>query len=201
MKPFLLAVAIICSVKGIGQEDFLIRLNDTIISIELDKSYDIDIKGTKLTFTVSSKDTLTYSNAFYSFLYPKTFRVSSTRVDTGIEQISILTAEGSGILIQKYESVNPTSLKEMMLTELTKESISYGFVSKRSIYKRKLKSGQEIEVTKADLRYKEDVNIYEVASVGKKDAGIIIITMKMDDDRNTQGQKVIDLMWKSLTVN
>jgi len=200
MKPFFAAVAMICSLKTIGQEDFLIRLNDTLISIALDKSYHIELNGIKLNFSVSSKDELTYSNTLYSFSYPKTFKVSSAQLDPGINQISILTAEGTGFLIQQYESINPTSLKELMLTEMTKESINYGYESTRSIYKRKLKSGEEIEVMKADLRYKEEVNIYEVAAVGKKDAGIIIITLRMDEDSKTEGQKVIDLMWKSLTV-
>ncbi|MES2646976.1 MAG: hypothetical protein V4717_08890 [Bacteroidota bacterium] len=201
MKKTLVVFAIFCSFKGVAQEDFVIRFNDTLINVALDKSYNIDVKGTKLNFVISSKDTLTYTNTFFSFLYPKAFRVSSTKLDEGIEQISIMTAEGSGMIIQKYESMNPTSLNEMMLTEMTKESINYGFESKRSKYKRTLKSGQEMEVTKAVLRYKDDVNIYEVSSIGKKDAGLIIITIRMDEDNNTEGQKIIDLMWKSIKVN
>ncbi len=201
MRQILEIVSIFCCLKGFSQEDFVIRINDTLINVELDKSYNVNVKGTKLNFMLSSKDTLTYTSSFYSFLYPKAFRVSNSKLGADIEQISILTAEGSGMIIQKYESLNPTALNEMMLTEMTKESINYGFVLKRSNYKRKLKSGQEIEVTKAELRYKDDVNIYEVGSVGKKDAGLIIITMRMDEDNGTDGQKVIDLMWQSLKVN
>ena len=201
MRKTLLAFAILTSLNVQSQDDYVIRLNDTVINVTLDKAYIIDIKGTKLKFEVSSKDTLTYTNSFYSFFYPKNFKVSNSKIDDGIDQVSILTSEASGILIQKYESLNPTSLNEMMLTEITKESISYGFESRRSTYKRKLKSGQEIEVTKAVLRYKEDVNIYEIASIGKKDAGLIIVTMRMDEDKNTEGQKVIDMMWQSLKVD
>lgn len=200
MRKLLVVLSIFCSLKGVSQEDFVIRLNDTLINVALDKSYTINVKGTHLQFTVSSKDTLTYTNTFYSFQYPKAFKVSRSKIDVGIDQVSILTAEGSGMIIQKYESLNPTSLNEMMLKEITKESITYGFESKRSVYKRKLKSGQEIEVTRAILRYKENVNIYEVASIGKKDAGLVIVTMRMDEDSNTEGQKIIDLMWHSLTV-
>lgn len=201
MRKTLAALAIFCSLQAFSQEDFVIRINDTLINVALDKSYNIEVKGTKLNFIISSKDTLTYTNSFFSFLYPKAYRVSSSKVDAGIEQVSIMTAEGAGIIIQKYESINPTSLNEMMLTEMTKESLSYGFESKRSNYKRTLKSGQEIEVTKAVLRYKDNVNTYEVASIGKKDAGLIIITVRMDEGTNTEGQKIIDLMWKSLKVN
>jgi hypothetical protein len=200
MRKFLVALAIFCSLEAVCQEDFVIRLNDTTINVALDQPYTIHVKGTKLKFTISSKDTLTYNNSFYSFQYPKAFKVSSTKIEEGISQVSILTAEGSGMIIQKYESINPTSLNEMMITELTKESISYGFEPKRSTYKRKLKSGQEINVTKSVLRYKEDVNIYEVVSIGKKDAGLMIITMRMDENSNTEGQKLIDLMWQSLRL-
>lgn len=201
MRKILLIVAFFWSLKGVSQEDFVIRMNDTLINVALDKSYNINIKGTNINFTLSSKDTLNYSNDFYSFLYPKAFRVSNSKIADGIEQITIVTAEGSGMIIQKYESINPTSLNEMMLTEMTKQSISYGFISKRSNYKRSLKSGQEIEANRAELRYKDDVSIYEVASIGKKDAGLIIVTMRMDDDNSNEGQKVIDLMWQSLKVN
>ena len=67
--------------------------------------------------------------------------------------------------------------------------------------KKILKPGHEIAVTRSVLRYKDEVNSYEIASIGKKDAGIIIVTIRMDEDANTQGQKIIDLMWKSIKVN
>ena len=200
MRKILVIVAILSSLKAVSQEDFVIRINDTLINVALDKSYNINLKGTKFNFKVSSKDTLTYKNTFYSVLYPKGFRVSHSKLDADIEQISILTVESSGLIIQKYESVNPTSLNEIIMTEMTKESISYGFVSKRSSYKRRLKSGQEIEVTRAELRFKDDVDVYEVASIGKNNKGIIIITMRMDES-NPEAQNLIDLMWQSLKIN
>ena len=200
MKKTLFSIALMYTVPALAQEDFLLQINDTVLSVQLDKPYQLNVKGNLVRFKVSSRDTLTYDSKLYNFLYPKAFRVSHTNVDAGIEQISLLSAEGSGILIQQYESLNPTSLNELMLTEMTKESISYGFVSTRTTYKRKLKSGQEIQVTRAELRYKDDVNIYEITSIGKKDAGMIVVTMKMDDDKNTEGQKVIDLMWHSLML-
>ena len=200
MRRIFTALSIFCFFNGEAQEDYVIRFEDTLINVALDKSYNIDVKGSRINFIIRSKDTLMYTNSSYSFLHPKAFRVSGTKIDVGIDQVSILTAEGSGMIIQQYTSINPTSLNEMMLTEITKESINYGYELKRSAYKRKLKSGQEIEITRAVLRYKEDVNIYEVASIGKKDAGLMIVTMRMDEDGTSEGQKLIDLMWQSLLV-
>ena len=185
---------------GEAQEDYVIRFDDTLINVALDKSYNIDVKGSHINFIISSKDTLMYTNGFYRFLYPKAFRVYGTKIDVGIDLVSILTAGGSGMIIQQYTSINPTSLNEMMLTEITNESINYGYELKMSAYKRKLKSGKEIEINTAVLRYEEDLNIYEVVSIGKKDAGLMIVTMRIDEDGTSQGQKLIDLMWQSLLV-
>ena len=154
--------------------------------------------GRKINFVLSANDTLIYNDDLYSFLYLKDFRVSKTKVEGGIEQIMLMTAEGSGILIQKYPSLNPTTLNEIMLTEVIKESLSYGYELKRNDYNRTLSSGQKIQINKAVLKYKDDTNVYEVASIGKKDEGILIITMVMDQNNSKQGQKLIDLMWSSL---
>ena len=137
----------------------------------------------------------------YSFSHLKDFKVTKTEINPSIEQSSIMTSGGTGLIIQEYTSLNPTSLNEIMLNEMTKESISYGYALERSTYKRKLISGQEIEVTKAVLRYNDDINIYEVASVGKKDAGILVVTIKMDENIKSPGQKLIDLMWETLRFN
>jgi len=183
------------------QEDFIITLNGTPYPIALDKNYNFSVKGQNVDVKIVQKDTLLYSDQLFSFQYPKGFKVSNTKLDAGIEQVSILTAEGSGLLVQRYETMNPSMLNELMLSEMTKESISYGYVATKSTFKKVLRSGEEIDVTKAILRYKDEVNIYEIASIGKKDAGILIVTIRMDENDDTQGKKLIDLMWKSIKTN
>lgn len=201
MKSILITIAILISAEAICQEDYIIQVDDSSIPVALDKPYSFTVNGKKVNFKITQKDTLTYNDSFYSFLYPKGFKLSNTRIDEGVEQNSILTAEGSGLLIQKYETINPTTLNDLMLSEMTKESISYGYEEKRTNYKKLLKSGHEMVVTKSVLRYKDEVNIFEIASIGKKDAGVLIVTMRMDEDANSQGQKIIDLMWKSIKIN
>ena len=201
MKYLLATLAIILSLQAKCQEDYILNINGASYNVSLDKEYNIQIGGKNINFIFKQKDTLFYSDELYSFQYPKGVKVSKTKIDEGIEQIAIMTAEGSGLIIQSYTSINPTLLNEIMLNELTKESISYGYESKRINYKRNLKSGKEIDVNKAELTYKDDINIYEVASIGKKDSGIIIVTMRMDKDLDNEGQKIIDLMWKSLKLN
>ncbi len=201
MRYFLITVAVFCGLKVYSQEDYIVRLNDTSFNASLDKQYNIVVNGQVFNLIINQKDTLAYNDRLYGFNYPKGFNVSSTKIDDGVEQISILTAEGAGFLIQKYSSINPNTLNELMLKELTKESVSYGYELKRSDDKKHLQSGLGVEVNKAILTYKNSVNIYEVASIGKKDEGLVIVTIRMDGNENSQGKKIIDLMWRSLKIN
>lgn len=183
-----------------GQEDYTISINDTSLKISLDKKYEVVVNGKKLVFVVSSNDTLVYNDNIVSFRYPKGFNVSTSKIDEGIEQIMIISAEGSGVLLQKYSTLNPSMLNEMMLSEVTKESVNYGYVLKREDYQKTIKTGQKIKINKAVLTYKDEINIYEVATFGKKDEGVLIMTMRMDNEKNSPGQKLIDLMWATLAL-
>lgn len=181
-----------------GQSDFIMYVNDSSFHLTLDTEYQVSVNNELVTLRVKAKDTLDYDDILYRFKYSKDYKVTKTVIEVGIEQIMIMTADGSGILIQQYTNLNPTMLNEMLLNEVTKESLSYGFKMSREDYKRELISGQEIEVDKAVLKYKDQTNTYEVASIGNKDEGIIIMSMKLNDVINTEGQKIIDLMWNTL---
>ncbi len=204
MKTFLLSLVLLTSIHVFGQEDYTIQLNNKTFDIAADKQYEFDVDGKKITFILKSKDTLIYNDGFYSFNYPGTQKISKTEVEEGIEQIMLMTAEGSGILIQKYDNFNPTMLNEMMLNEITKESVSYGFKLTREDYSRTLKTGEKVNVLKAVLKYKDEISTYEVASYGKKDEGIMVMTMMMEilgDAAEPRGKKMIKLMWDSLMIN
>ncbi len=110
-----------------------------------------------------------------------------------------MTAEGSGVIIQEYSTINPTMLNEMMLYEVTKESINYGYEMQREIIEKTLVSGHDIRIDKAVLTYKDDKSIYEVASIGGTDEGILIMTMISVDSVNFQGSKIINTMWDTLS--
>ena|ERR1700730_18281641 len=186
--------------KAIGQEDYKITINDTSLKFSLDKKYELMVNGKKLVFMVSSNDSLAYDDNLIGFLYPKGLNLSRTQLEGGVEQITIISAEGSGLIIQRYSAVSSVNLNELMLNEVTKESISYGFVLNREDYKKMLKSRQKIDVAKAVLKHKDETNIFEVTSIVKKDKEVLIMTMKMDDKKDSQGQKLIDMMWRTLVI-
>lgn len=193
-----MCLLLITSINSFSQTDYKIQINDTVIDISVNNEYNINLNGKEIKLRLIAKDTLLFDDNFFSFNYSKDYKVSRLQVGEGIEQLMIMTAEGSGLLIQKYSTVNPVMLNSMIISEVTKESLSFGFEMENQTYTRKLKSGQNLDVDRAVLTYKDKTNIYDVASIGKNDEGILIMTMIMDEKMSEKGKELIDLMWNSL---
>lgn len=185
----------------VAQNNYKIELNDTTIEVTLGNSYQLKLGDELVTLSLSLKDTLDYFDEMYRFKYPKDYNVSQIEVDEGIEQIMVMTAAGSGYMIQKYTTIDPSFLTEMMLSELTKESVSYGYKLERQDYTRTMLYGEDVEVSKAVLSYKDEINVYEITSIGLKDEGFLIVTMDMGLNINSDGLELIQLLWDSFQVN
>lgn len=198
MKLPIITALLFFSVSAFSQSDYRIQINDTTLEIGIDTTYTVNIDGKDINFKLMAKDTLFYDGGLFSFNYLKDYKITRLEIESGIDQIMLVTAEGTGFIIQKYSTFNPTMLNELMLTEVTKESLNYGYKMKRQKYTKKLSSGQKLQIDKAILTYKGETNTYEVASIGEKDEGILIMTMVMDEEMGVKGKKMIDLMWNSL---
>ncbi|SDH53019.1 hypothetical protein [Winogradskyella thalassocola] len=200
MKNTLLILVLLFINLSHAQEDYEVEINGKTYDIALDKNYELDLNGTKIKLNVKQKDTLVYTDPYFNFKYPKDYKVGKTIIDSEIEQLMLMTAEGSGFIIQTYSGINPTMLNELMINEVTKESVNYGFKLVREDYERTLDSGLKINVNKAVLTYKNEINIYEVASVGKKDSGLILMSMEMSDMENSIGKNLINMIWNTLEI-
>jgi hypothetical protein len=196
---FLLLFAVLTSLAAKAQEeDYLIEMNGKEMPVSLDKEYKVPVNGKTVSFTIRAKDTLQYNGGLFSFKYTKDLKISKMTISEGIEQVMLITSGGSGFIIQEYASIDPTMLNEMMIKEVTKESVSYGYEMERKDYDRKLLSGQEINVDKAVLTYKDEINVYEVATMAGRDNGILVMTMMMSEEFNEKDANVIELMWRTL---
>ncbi|WP_458626755.1 hypothetical protein [Winogradskyella sp. PC D3.3] len=200
MKNTLLILVLLFINLSHAQENYEVEINGKIFDIALDKDYELEINGTPIKINLKQKDTLVYNDAYFSFKYPKEYKVGRTVIDKEIEQLMLMTAEGSGFIIQKYSGINPTMLNELMINELTKESVNYGFKLVREDYEKTLASGSKINVNKAVLTYNNEINIYEIASIGKKDSGLILMTMEMTNAENSLGKSLINMIWNTLEI-
>lgn len=186
---------------GQTQGNYLVIINNDSINIKLNNNVQYKTtSGEKLTIRVIQPDMLTYSDDFISFKYNKSLSFSNTKIDKGIEQCMIMKSTGNGFIVQKYKTINPSNLTQLMLNELIKESISYGYSKKEKKFKRKLISGQTIKGVQVTLKYKEEKQVFTVATYGEKDKGILVVTMLLNDDFK-EDQEIIKLFLKTLSIN
>lgn len=181
--------------------NYVVIINNDSIPINLDSNYNYNTeKGEQLTIKVFQPEILTYSDSVISFKHHKSLSVSNTVIEDGIEQCMMIKSTGNGIMVQKYKTMNPSYLTEIMLNELTKESVSYGYKKTEKKFKKKLKSGQTIKGVMATLIYKGAKEVYTVASYGSKDEGILVVTMLLNDDFK-EDKKIIKLFLNTLSIN
>jgi hypothetical protein len=169
--------------------------------VSLDSAYHITVNGKKLPLSVKQKSILTYQDSLFSFVYPQGFQITKTNIDSTVDQYLALTADATGFMLQAYRTINPVGLNETMLREITKENLSYGYTMKREDTTRILKSGQTVTVNKAVLTFKDNKYTFEVASIGSRDEGILVITIDGGMDYTGKGREMIRLLWDSLRYN
>jgi len=198
MKYFLFFLFGILQLKAECQGKYELFLNDSSITVNADQYYTISVGGQQIRIFLKSLDTLQFKDSIFSFKYFKDYKISKTEIQKGATQMLLTTADGSGFIVQEYSILNPENLTELMLAEITKEKINYGYVSKREDYSRTLRTGQTLQIKRATLTYKEEVHIFEVAAIGGKDKGILIITQIETENYSKEAKKTINLLWDSL---
>lgn len=201
MKKALLSVLVMLSLTTLAQKstNYEITLDGKTYDIDLNKPYELKTKQGLVQVEVKQKRILTYSDDLLSLNYFNNLSISETEIDQGISQLACLSANGSGFMIQKYQGMNPEVLIDIMAQELTKESIEYGYKETREDISKKTKTGEQLKGKKITLKYIDDIQYYEVVAFGKKDKGVLIITI-LNDDYKDKDSKIIDLLFDSLAL-
>ena len=141
----------------------------------------------------------TYGDDFVKFNYSNKYSISITELDVGIEQLMVMTANGNGIIIQEYSTMNPVFITDFMISEMTKESISYGYKGEPKEAQISLPSGLLLKGQKITLTYNTEVEEYQVYTYGAKDRGIMIATLT-NNLNEAEGIELMDLFFNSLEI-
>ena len=202
MKNLFILALLLLTVSSFAQDrgNYVILINGDSIYINLEESRVYKTKeGNDLDLKLIQPKVLTYSDEMISFNYSPDLNVSNTILEEGIEQCLVMKSTGSGFLVQKYSTMNPDGLISLMLNEITKESVSYGYKRTDKKFKKKLLSGETIEGLKVTLKYQNEKQVYTVATYGKKDSGILVLTMILHNEFNDM--EIIDLFLNTLQIN
>jgi len=195
----ILILLLIISFSPLRAEDYIITINGTSKEIGLDQETTLVLlDGTSLKLILQQKEYLRFNGDLFSFEHKSKYKPNRNDLGDGVFQTMIFTPLGTGVLVQEYIQMNPINLVDMMLNELTKEEVEYGYkYSEKAVTK---KAG--------DIRFngKQAVTTYpgkewtrSVLAYGEKDKGILIVTMIERDNYKTE-RDLIEHLWKSIEL-
>jgi hypothetical protein len=186
-----------------GAEDlkaFKLTIDGVAVDIDPGESTTVTLPGGKQSkVTLERNDFATFSGSSFSFVHPGNFSVTKTDLGENITQYLMASALGTIIVAQKYGKMNPVSLNQLMLQEMTKESVQAGAELTQQQTTRKLADGKTLTGIRAEVKTRTDTAHFEIVGYGLADQGLLFITRVAGEDAATE-QSLIDKFWESLRL-
>lgn len=186
-----------------GAEDlkaFRLTIDGVTVDIDPGESANVTLPGGKKSkVTLERNDFATFSGGSFSFVHPSNISVTKTDLGEDITQYLMASALGTIVVVQEYGKMNPVSLNQLMLQEMTKESVQAGAALTQEPTTRKLADGKELTGIRAQVKTRTDTANFEIVGFGRADQGLLFITRVASEDAATE-KPLIDKFWQSLKV-
>ncbi|KQU78769.1 hypothetical protein ASD12_16360 [Mesorhizobium sp. Root102] len=186
-----------------GAEDlkaFKLTIDGVTVDIDPGESTNVTLPGGKHSkVTLERNDFATFSGSVFSFVHPSNISVTKTDLGENITQYLMASALGTIVVVQEYGKMNPVSLNQLMLQEMTKESVQAGATLTQGPTTRKLADGKELTGIRAQVKTRTDTAYFEIVGFGLADQGLLFITRIAGEDKAAE-EPLIDKFWQSLKV-
>ena len=206
MRSFFSLAIIVASCLAAGAafagegKGFRLTIDGVEVGINPGDTLDVTAKdGRKLSVELQRSDTVTFAATKFSFDHDGQFTVTKSDLGGGIVQYALITPIGTGIIVQEYKGLNPSSITDFMLQQIVQEGIDGGAKMKKETAQRTLAGGTVLKGVKAETETANDVMDYEIVATGRPDGGILVATLANKENLPKDGA-VIDKLWSSLKV-
>ena len=192
----------LCAGLARAEDPKAFKLTIDGVTVDIDPGEDIDVTlpgGKTSKVRLKHNDFATFSGGTFSFVHPSNYSVTKTDLGDGIAQYLMASALGTLVVVQKYDKMNPVSLNQLMLQEMTKETVQAGGQLTQQPTTRKLADGKELTGLKATVKTRTDSADFEIVGFGTADQGLLFITRIGDQDNATE-QPLIDKFWETLKI-
>lgn len=198
------ALAVIVSCAGLARADdlkaFKLTIDGVVVDIDPGEDVDVTLPGGKTSkVRIDRNDFATFSGTTFSFVHPSNISITKSDLSDSITQYLMASALGTIVLVQEYDQMNPVSLNQLMLQEMTRESVEAGGTLTQEPTTRKLADGRELTGVKATVKTRTDSADFEIVGFGLADQGLLFITRIGDQDVATE-KPLIDKFWENLKV-
>jgi len=179
--------------------DYAITINGKSQDIDLDRKTTMVLPdGTTLYITLQQKEYLRFSGKLFSFEHKNRYKPNRNDLGEGNFQTSIVTPLGTGIIIQEYTRASPDGLVDVMLKELSKEEVDYGYTYREKKVERKV-GGGVMRGKQAVTALPEEEWTRTVLSFSKGGKGVLVMTF-IERDNYVSEKALIEHMWQTLEL-
>lgn len=167
--------------------------------ISLDKESKIKVGDNVVSVKLEEKDTFLFETDNFSFEHPKEYSPSKSDLGEGIFQTAVMTPLGSTVMIQEYNNFDPLGLIDLMVNEVTKEELEYGYKIESTNDSITLSDGKVLNGRVVTSKYKGSDIRRVFYTYSLKDSGLFILT-QIDYDAGDEGEGLIDQVINSLKI-
>ena len=184
-----------------AQDRYILIIGQDTLSITTDRQYIfLTSDGREMPIELRKQRIQSYESRVTSFQYPSEVEVSVTDLGEGIQQVNVLTADGTGYFIQEFSNSQPGDIVNLMMAELTKENIQRGYQATEETFEKILRDGKLLLGRKRTLSYNGNVQNYTVASFGAQNRGILLVMVGGNSGNVKQTQDLIQLLLETLEI-
>ncbi|SDA81550.1 hypothetical protein [Mesorhizobium qingshengii] len=197
-----LTLIALCAGPAVAEDLKAFRLTIDGVTVDIDPGESANVTlpgGKKSKVTLERNDFATFSGGSFSFVHPSNISVTKTDLGENITQYLMASALGTIVVVQEYGKMNPVSLNQLMLQEMTKESVQAGAALTQEPTTRKLADGRELTGIRAQVKTRTDTAYFEIVGFGRADQGLLFITRVAGEDAATE-KPLIDRFWQSLKL-
>ncbi|MBL8297109.1 MAG: hypothetical protein JNN30_02070 [Rhodanobacteraceae bacterium] len=180
---------------------YVLTIDGKTSELDLDRDAQILVDGKPVTVRLQRKEQQIFSDSGFQFEHPAAVQPTTTDVGDGIRQIMLVSAHGNGVIMQRYRSIDPTAIVDLMVKETTDEEVAAGYKRKIVSAKRKLADGREFAGKHARTESAgESWSRFVYALSDGKGGGYLVLAM-MEDGRAEADVAMLDRFWKTLKLD
>jgi hypothetical protein len=192
----------LCPPEALADDPKTYRLTVGDVAVDIDPGESLDVRlpdGSTTKVTLDLNAFATYSGDTFSYVYPTTVSITRTELAASIRQHLMASAVGTLVLIQEYGAVNPVSFDQLVLQELTRQTVQAGGELSQQPATRKLADGKELTGVKATLKTPAATVYFEVLGYGAADKGLLMMT-RIDEANRGREALLVDTFWETLKI-
>lgn len=179
---------------------YVLTVDGKATELDLDQDTRIVVGGKPVSVRLERKAEQTFRGAGFRFDHPSAIQPTSRELSEQIHQIMLTSAEGNGLILQRYDGLDPTALVDLMVAEITDEEVAAGYRRKITAATRTLADGRELRGKLA--RTETDDRNIERLVVATRDAkgGYLLIAIR-DDTIPPADVALLDRFWQTLRLD